>query len=197
MKRDDYYQILNLNRETTDEEIKRSYRRLALQFHPDRNPMNKEAEEKFKEISEAYSILGDPEKRREYDVYGHNGFRKRYSSEDIANFRSAYGRMRMNAFFGRGMGCGKRGRFWKCHPSYFAEGSHFAVDANARYKMTITPEESVYGTERMVVAKTRWGERSYRLTIPAGTPDGANVKLSLKDDDHNTHHVYIQISVKE
>ena len=197
MRKDDYYQILNLSRETTDENIKRSYRRLALQYHPDRNPMDKEAEEKFKEISEAYSVLGDVDKRREYDYYGHKGFRKRYSSDDIANFRTAYGRMRMNSFFGRGMGCRKRARFWKGDPSHFSELNNFMVDANAKYKMTITPEESVYGTEKMVLARTRWGERSYRLTIPAGTPDGTNVKLSLRDDDHNTHNVYIQISVKE
>ena len=181
MRKNDYYQILNLNRETTDEEIKRSYRLLALQYHPDRNPMDKEAEEKFKEISEAYSILGDADKRKEYDYYGHTGFRKRYSSEDISHFRSGYGHMRMNPFFGRGMGCRKRARFWK----------------SAVYRINITPEESVHGTEKMVIARTRWGEKSYRFTIPAGTPDGTNVKLSFNDEDSSDHNIYIQINVKK
>jgi len=59
----DYYAILGVPRNATQEEIKRAYRRLALKYHPDRNPGNKEAEEKFKEISEAYQVLSDPEKR--------------------------------------------------------------------------------------------------------------------------------------
>ena len=197
MKKTDYYQILNLNRETTEEEIKRAYRRLALQYHPDRNPMDKEAEEKFKEISEAYTVLGDAEKRREYDYYGYTGFRKRYSSEDISNFRSGCGRMRANSFFGRGMGCRKRSRFWKGDPFQFSELNNFVVDGNVAYKINITPEESLYGTERMIIARTKWGDRSYRLTIPAGTPDGTKIKISLQDEDYNARNLHIQINVKE
>ncbi len=103
----------------------------------------------------------------------------------------------MNSFFGRGMGCRKRARFWKGDPTHFAELNNFMVDGNATYRINITPEESVYGTERMVIARTRWGEKSYRFTIPAGTSDGTSVKLSLKDEDYNAHNIYIQINVKE
>uniref|UniRef100_A0A7V4N2M8 Chaperone protein DnaJ n=1 Tax=Thermodesulfobacterium geofontis TaxID=1295609 RepID=A0A7V4N2M8_9BACT len=71
----DYYTILGVPRDATQEEIKRAYRRLALKYHPDRNPGNKEAEEKFKEISEAYEVLSDPEKRAIYDAYGYSGLR--------------------------------------------------------------------------------------------------------------------------
>lgn len=66
----DYYQILGVPRNSTDEELKKAYRKLALNFHPDRNHGNKEAEEKFKEINEAYSVLSDSEKRARYDRYG-------------------------------------------------------------------------------------------------------------------------------
>lgn len=69
----DYYEILGIPRTATEEEIKKAYRKLAFQYHPDRNPDNKEAEEKFKEISEAYQVLSDPEKRALYDRYGHDG----------------------------------------------------------------------------------------------------------------------------
>ena len=72
MKRD-YYEILGINRNSTDQELKGAYRKLALQYHPDRNPGDKSAEEKFKEAAEAYSILSDAEKRRTYDAYGHQG----------------------------------------------------------------------------------------------------------------------------
>jgi len=71
----DYYAILGVPRDATQEEIKRAYRKLALKYHPDRNPGNKEAEEKFKEISEAYEVLSDPEKRAIYDSYGYSGLK--------------------------------------------------------------------------------------------------------------------------
>ncbi|MDI6854241.1 MAG: molecular chaperone DnaJ [Deltaproteobacteria bacterium] len=69
----DYYRILGVARNATPEDIKKAYRKLALKYHPDRNPGNKQAEEKFKEAAEAYEVLHDPEKRRLYDLYGHEG----------------------------------------------------------------------------------------------------------------------------
>ena len=75
MAKQDYYAILGLARGATPEEIKKAYRKLALQYHPDRNPGNKEAEEKFKEAAEAYEVLGDQAKRERYDRYGHEGIR--------------------------------------------------------------------------------------------------------------------------
>ena len=69
----DYYEILGVERSASDQEIKSSYRKLAMQYHPDRNPGNPQAEEKFKEASEAYSVLIDSEKRARYDQFGHAG----------------------------------------------------------------------------------------------------------------------------
>ena len=71
----DYYQILNCERTASDEEIKKEYRKLAMTNHPDRNGGSKEAEEKFKEITEAYDVLRDPQKRAAYDRYGEAGLR--------------------------------------------------------------------------------------------------------------------------
>ncbi len=82
----DYYEVLGVSRNASKDEIKASYRKLALQYHPDRNK-SKDAEEKFKEISEAYAILSDGEKRTQYDQFGHAGIGARYTQEDI--FRGA------------------------------------------------------------------------------------------------------------
>ena len=73
MAKRDYYEVLGVSRDASEQEIKKAYRRLAVKYHPDRNPDDKEAEERFKEAAEAYGVLSDPEKRRLYDQYGHEG----------------------------------------------------------------------------------------------------------------------------
>src|SRR5260370_2116024 len=69
----DYYEVIGVPRNASEQEIKSAYRKLALKYHPDRNPGDKEAEDRFKEGAEAYGVLGDPEKRKRYDAYGHAG----------------------------------------------------------------------------------------------------------------------------
>lgn len=84
----DYYRILGVSRNATQDEIKSAFRKLALKYHPDRNPGNKEAEAKFKEINEAYEVLSNPEKRRLYDAYGEDGLREGFGNfSDFGGFR--------------------------------------------------------------------------------------------------------------
>src|SRR5476651_1445160 len=78
MAKRDYYEILEVTREETADGIKKSYRRLAVKYHPDKNPGDKHAEEKFKELGEAYEALSDPQKRAAYDQYGHAAFDARH-----------------------------------------------------------------------------------------------------------------------
>ncbi len=76
MTKRDYYEVLGVSRDATEEEIKKAYRKLAMQYHPDRNPGNQEAELKFKEVAEAYEVLKDPQKRQRYDRFGHSGLKE-------------------------------------------------------------------------------------------------------------------------
>ncbi len=139
MKRD-YYEILGVSRTATLEEIKKAYRKLALKYHPDRNPGDKEAEEKFKEAAEAYEVLKDHEKRRLYDMYGHqglngNGFSGFSQTEDIF---SAFNDL-FEDFFGFSTG---RTR------SRSEMGSRRGADL--RYDLTITFMEAALGAEKEI-----------------------------------------------
>ncbi|MGQ4808386.1 Chaperone protein DnaJ [Candidatus Entotheonellaceae bacterium PAL068K] len=137
MAKRDYYEILGVSRNAPEEEIKKSYRKLALQYHPDRNPNDSSAEEKFKEAAEAYEVLHDSEKRQLYDQFGHeglqsSGFQGFQGFDDIfSNFGSIF-----EDFFG--FGGGQRGR----------RGARGGADL--RYDLQIPFEEAVFGTEKML-----------------------------------------------
>ena len=79
----DYYKILGVNKNASKEEIKKAYRKLAMKYHPDQNKGDKASEERFKEVNEAYAVLSDEEKRKQYDMFGAEGFQQRFSQEDI------------------------------------------------------------------------------------------------------------------
>ncbi|RMG10276.1 MAG: J domain-containing protein, partial [Deltaproteobacteria bacterium] len=85
---EDLYEVLGVSKGATDEEIKKAYRRLARKYHPDVNPGDKEAEERFKKISHAYDVLSDPEKRKLYDEFGHEGLASGFDPEKARAYRS-------------------------------------------------------------------------------------------------------------
>ena len=136
-KKRDYYEVLGVNRDASEEEIKKSYRKLAMKHHPDRNPGNKDAEERFKEAKEAYEILTDAEKRRAYDAYGHAGVHPNMGmgaeAAGFGGFAEAFGDIFSDIF-----GAGARGR------------SSVYRGADLRYNLEITLEQAARGTETKI-----------------------------------------------
>ena len=136
MAKRDYYEILGVSSQASAEEIKKAYRKIAFENHPDRNPNDPQAEQLFKEASEAYEVLSDPQKRQSYDRFGHEGmngsqFGGYGSAEDIfSTFSDIF-----DSFFG--FGGGGRGR----------RGPRPQQGADLRYNLTISFEEAVLGTE--------------------------------------------------
>ena len=133
----DYYELLGVDRNASEDEIKKAYRKLALQYHPDRNPGDKQAEENFKEVSEAYSVLSDSQKRAQYDQFGHAAFGdERSVSRRIRflwRFEDVFGDI-FGEFFGGG-GSRRRGR---------------ARGEDLRYNLTLKFEEAVSGAEKKI-----------------------------------------------
>jgi len=200
----DYYNILGINRNATDKEIKQAYRKLARKYHPDVNPGSKEAEEKFKEINEAYEVLSDPEKRKKYDQYG-DQWQYAEQFEQARQQTPQWQYSSVDDLFGFGEGedifdellreFGSRGTRTKTRPR---------TGRDLEYPVEITLEEAYHGTNRTVTLQShetctgckgtgRIGglpcsvcrgtgviprEKRLELKIPAGVKTGSRVRFS-------------------
>lgn len=199
----DYYQTLDISRDASDEEVKKAYRKLAMEYHPDRNLGNQKwANEKFKEINEAFGVLGNPEKRRQYDRFGTLGnasdifgsAHTRAGFEDvIKDFGSAGLRFGFlddifGGFFkGKGVSFSFKSfspegmRFegqpgaWTNLEDIFQQGQKRsgARPQDVRYELAISQSEALQGTSRLLVRK---GKR-LQVRIPPGVKSGSVVKL--------------------
>jgi molecular chaperone DnaJ len=149
MTKRDFYEILGVPRSANAVEVKKAYRKMALKFHPDRNPGNKEAEDHFKEAAEAYEVLSDPEKRRRYDQFGHEGVRGTNFREftDINDIFSSFGDIFGGSIFDEVFGSGQRGRRRSGTRREGTPGS------DLRATLHLTLEEIASGVEKKIKVK--------------------------------------------
>jgi len=193
----DYYEILGVSRSAKEDEIKKTYRKLARKYHPDLNPNNKQSEEKFKEIQEAYEVLSDPEKRRKYDTLGANwkngaeftpppnwgGFQGTINVEDL--FGRA-GQQRSNAFsdffemlfggVGGGAGMGGFGGGTAGAGTRSRAGAR-TPRAEAETELNLPLEDMHRGTQRKLTVRLGNTEKTIDVRIPPGARDASKIRI--------------------
>lgn len=189
----EYYEILGVSKTATADEIKKAYRKLALKFHPDKNPDNAEAEAKFKKISEAYAVLSDAKKREEYDTYGSAGFQQRYSQEDIFRgfdlndilnqFGFGGGSFRSGGFrthtggggnpFGDIFGQASGGCGGGCRPQPVKGQDH-------TYELSVSLEDVLNGAEKNISLRRNGGNQNISVKVPKGIESGKRLRLTGK-----------------
>ena len=200
---EDYYQVLGVDKKAAADEIKKAYRKLALKWHPDKNPNNKGAEEKFKKISEAYAVLSDTEKRQQYDQFGSaDQYRQQYTQEDI--FRNFDLDEILRGFgFGGARGGGGRTTFRTTRrgggsvrddyedpfAGLFGGGAGGGRQQyqempqkgqDAEYNLSISLEESVFGADKKISFQLENRIEDINVKIPAGISSGKKLRLPGK-----------------
>lgn len=190
-----YYSILGLSRSASPEEIKKAYRKLAMKFHPDRNKGDKSAEARFKEISEAYAVLSNPDKKKQYDMFGAEGFERRFSQEDIFrdfDFGSifkefGFGGGRGSNIFGRAFGgegggprFAGRGSSFGSQFNGFDTGSYPTKGADLIYELSLTLEEAAATSNRTISYQVEGRQETVSVKVPAGVSTGKKLRLPGK-----------------
>jgi curved DNA-binding protein len=189
----DYYKVLGVNKNASDEQIKKAYRKLAMKYHPDHTKGDKSAEEKFKKISEAYAVLSDKEKRKQYDTFGSEGFRQRFTQEDIfkgfdfGDIFKEFGFGGTNPFGGRGGGV----RFSYGSGSPFGSRSPFGFDSGQQthakgsdlvYELPLSLQEVITGTNKVVSFDHKGRSEKITVKIPKGMTTGKKLRLAGKGE---------------
>ena len=204
----DYYNVLGVEKNAGDDEIKKAYRKLAMKYHPDRNPNKKEAEERFKEINEAYAVLSDKDKRKQYDTFGKEGFHQRFTQEDIFkgfDFDEILsglfgGRGRRESRFGRRGGF-EFGEMFGGTGGYQNMGRMPQRGEDAAYDLAISLEDAASGGEKKISYRKNGKTEEISVKIPRGIPSGKKLRIAGKGMEGKNGgpagDLYLQISVMD
>ncbi|MFH2064874.1 MAG: J domain-containing protein [Pseudomonadota bacterium] len=183
MAETDYYKILGVDKTASPDEIKKKYRKLAMKYHPDKTEGDKAAEAKFKQVSEAYAVLSDPEKRKQFDTYGSSDFHQKFTQEDIfKNFD--FGSIFKEFGFGGG---GARFSFGGDDPMFGGGRRRGAGRAPVKgsdivYELPITLAEVVTGANRTISLQHAGHSETITVKIPVGMTDGKKLRLTGKGE---------------
>jgi len=223
MAEKDYYKVLGVSKNAKDEEIKRSYKKLAFKYHPDKNAGDKKAEERFKDISEAYAVLSDKKKRAQYDRFGSTGFHQRYSQEDIfrgSNLGDVFGEMGFNTndifsqIFGgarrsAGFGgpSGRRGATGINMEDLFGGGGFGRQQScqpqgqDLSMDFTIDFMDAVSGGEKTIEYMYQGQKKRVKVKIPPGINSGQKLRLAGKGGGAGPGaapgNLYLKIRIKD
>ncbi len=201
----DYYKILGVDKTATPQEIKKAYHKLAIKYHPDKNKDDKNAEAKFKEISEAYAVLSDKEKRKQYDTYGSAGFQQRYSKEDIfRNFdisdilrEFGFGQSFGGSNFGRtftssggfsnsggfsGGGCSRHSDRNPFGQGMGSQRTHQTQGSDIEYEIMLTLDEIIHGCQKTVTINNGNSSETITVKIPKGMTFGKKLRVPGKGE---------------
>lgn len=193
MAKRDYYEILGVSKNASDDEIKKAFRKLAVKYHPDKNPGDKAAEEKFKEISEAHEVLSDKQKRARYDQFGHAGVGGAGGGENPFGGGFNFNGQSFNFDFGGGGGL--EDLFGSLF-GFGGAGRRPMRGADYRTTVTLNFEEAVFGTTKTVSADGN----EIKVKIPAGIDDGMSIRLGGKGGaapkGGTRGDLYVQVRVK-
>jgi curved DNA-binding protein len=211
---EDYYKRLGVSKDSTPGDIKKAYRKLALKYHPDKNPGNKAAEERFKQINEAYAVLSNSEKRKQYDSFGSDAFSERFTQEDIFrgfDLNKIFSEMgfggsgvHFSTSFGQG---GRKKSFRSSRGDSFSDifknaqtsrqMSHRGGDLE--YTLNASLEDSYSGIEKVLSMQMHGKTEEIRIKIPAGIKSGQKLRIHGKGqesmDGGPSGDLYVKINI--
>jgi curved DNA-binding protein len=185
----DFYKILGVSRDASPDEVKKAYRQLAKELHPDRNPDNQEAEERFKEVSAAYTVISDPEKRKLYDEFGEMGLREGFDPEAYhaaTQGVGGFGGFDFGDIFGGAVGGRARGRHVEFDLGDLFRGAGAGRGAYVRApqrgadlqsEVTVDFRDAVLGCTKELSLRAPGGERTLKARIPPGVRNEGKIRL--------------------